>query len=114
MGAVVPGEVPVNLIKIVIRESMSQGVMNVRVSTLRRCRVCESWLCPSARLCEDLLRLKRVAEGLSGEGYLHGRRRKNRMAGSCQRASTMSSWCLNEKTKTNVKMDADRLRCVPA
>jgi hypothetical protein len=72
MGAVVPGEVPVNLIKIVIRESMSQGVMNVRVSTLRRCRVCESWLCPSARLCEDLLRLKRVAEGLSGRDISTG------------------------------------------
>jgi hypothetical protein len=46
--------------KIIIRESISQGVMGVRVSTSCRCRVRESSLCPSARFCEDPLQLKRV------------------------------------------------------
>ena len=34
--------------------------MGVRVGTLSLCRVRESWLCPSARLCESLLQLKHV------------------------------------------------------
>jgi hypothetical protein len=46
--------------KIVVRESMCQGVMGVQVSTLSRRRVRGSSLCPSACFCEDLLQLKRV------------------------------------------------------
>ena len=59
--AVVPRCGAGRLIKIVFRESMSQGVECVHVCTCgRRRRVSESWLCPSARLCEGLLQLKRV------------------------------------------------------
>jgi hypothetical protein len=83
---------------------MSQRVVVVQVGTSGRRRVCESSLCPSACLCEDLLQLKRVeVEGLSGEGYHHGRRRNKRIAGSCQRASTKSSTCLDERI--NVKCE---------
>jgi hypothetical protein len=39
---------------------MCQGVMGVQVGTLRRHRVRESSLCPSACFCEDPLQLKRV------------------------------------------------------
>jgi hypothetical protein len=62
--------------KIIVRESMCQGVMGVQVSTSTRCRVRESSLCPSAYFCEDLLQLKHVTlcccpvlgatEGLNG------------------------------------------------
>jgi hypothetical protein len=48
------------LVKIIIRGSMSKGVKCVRVCMCRRRRVRESSLYPSARLCEDLLQLKRV------------------------------------------------------
>jgi hypothetical protein len=37
-----------SLMKIVVQESMCQGVMVVQVSTSSRCRVRESSLCPSA------------------------------------------------------------------
>jgi hypothetical protein len=46
--------------KIIVRESMCQGVKCVQVSTLSRRCVRESLLCPSASFCEDLLQLKRV------------------------------------------------------
>jgi hypothetical protein len=46
--------------KIVVRESMCQGVMGVQVRMSSRHQVHESLLCPSARFCEDLLQLKRV------------------------------------------------------
>jgi hypothetical protein len=46
--------------KIVVRESMCQGVMDVQVRMSSRRRVCESSLCPSACFCEDLLQLKYV------------------------------------------------------
>jgi hypothetical protein len=49
-----------SLVKIVVRESVSEGVMGVQVCTLSRRRVCESSLCSSACFCEDLLQLKRV------------------------------------------------------
>jgi hypothetical protein len=49
-----------NLIKIIVRESMCQGVMGVRVSMSCRRRVCESSLCPSACSCEEELQLKGV------------------------------------------------------
>jgi hypothetical protein len=48
------------LMKIIVRESMIQGVMGVRVGTSSQRRVCESSLCPSACFCEDTLQLKRV------------------------------------------------------
>jgi hypothetical protein len=49
-----------SLVKIIVRESMCQGIMDVRVSTSCRRRVHESSLCPSAYFCEDPLQLKRV------------------------------------------------------
>jgi Lon protease-like protein len=60
MGEVVPRCGVGNLIKIIVRESMCQGVMGVRVSMSCRRRVRESSLCPSARFYEDPLQLKRV------------------------------------------------------
>jgi hypothetical protein len=58
-GEVVPRCGAGSLMKIVVRESMRQGVMGVQVSTSSRRRVCESSLCPSARFYEDALQLKR-------------------------------------------------------
>jgi hypothetical protein len=58
-GEVVPRCGAGSLMKIVVWESMRQGVMGVQVSTLSRRRVRESSLCPSARFCEDALQLKR-------------------------------------------------------
>jgi hypothetical protein len=55
MGEVVPRCGAGSLMKIVVHESMCQGVMGVRVSTSCRCRVRESSLCPSIHLCEDPL-----------------------------------------------------------
>jgi hypothetical protein len=49
-----------SLMKIIIRESMCQGVMGVQVRTSSRCRVRESSLCPSTCFFEDPLQLKRV------------------------------------------------------
>jgi hypothetical protein len=49
-----------SLVKIIIRESMCQGVMDVQVHRSSQCRVRESSLCPSACLCEDPLQLKRI------------------------------------------------------
>jgi hypothetical protein len=60
MGEVVPRCGAGSLIKIVVQESMCQGVMGVQVSMSCRHRVCESLLCPSACFCEDLLQLKHV------------------------------------------------------
>jgi hypothetical protein len=60
MGEVMPRCDAGSLMKIIVRESMCQGVMGVRVDTLSRRRVRESSLCPSVRLCEDPLQLKRV------------------------------------------------------
>jgi hypothetical protein len=60
MGKVVPRCGARSLMKIIVRESISQGVMGVRVSTSYRCRVHESLLCPSACLCEEKLQLKCV------------------------------------------------------
>jgi hypothetical protein len=60
MGEMVPRCGARSLMKIIVRESMRQGVMSVQVSTSSRCRVRESSLCPSAHLCEDPLQLKRV------------------------------------------------------
>jgi hypothetical protein len=57
-GEVVPRCGAGSLTKIVIRESMRQGVMGVQVSTSSRRRVRESSLCPSAHFCEDALQLK--------------------------------------------------------
>ena len=60
-GAVVPRCGARRLVKIIFRESMRQGIECVHVCTCgRRRRVSESWLCPSARLYEGLLQLKRV------------------------------------------------------
>ena len=61
MGEVVPRCGAGSLMKIIVRESMCQGVMGVQVGTLSRRRLCESSSCSSARLREDLLQLKRVA-----------------------------------------------------
>jgi hypothetical protein len=47
-----------SLMKIVVRESMCQEVMGVRVGTSSRRQVRESSLCPSAYLHEDVLQLK--------------------------------------------------------
>jgi hypothetical protein len=55
MGDVVPRCGVESLMKIVIRESMCQGVMGVQVRTSSQRRVRESSLCPSASLCEDAL-----------------------------------------------------------
>jgi hypothetical protein len=60
MGEVVPRCGTETLMKIIVRESMSQEVMGVQVSTLSRRRVRESSLCLSACLCEDPLQLKQV------------------------------------------------------
>jgi hypothetical protein len=60
MGEVVPRCGAGSLMKIIVQESMSQGVMGVQVSTLSRRRVRESSLCPSAYPCEEKLQLKRV------------------------------------------------------
>jgi hypothetical protein len=59
MGEVVP-RCAGSLMKIVIRESMCQGVMVLRVGMSSRCRVCESSSCPSACFCEYVLQVKRV------------------------------------------------------
>jgi hypothetical protein len=60
MGEVVPRCGVESLMKIIVRESMCQGVMGVQVSTSSQRRVRESSLCSSACFCEDLLQLKRV------------------------------------------------------
>jgi hypothetical protein len=60
MGEVVPMCGARSLMKIIVRESMCQGVMGVQVSTLSQRRVRESSLCPSACFYEDPLQLKRV------------------------------------------------------
>jgi hypothetical protein len=49
-----------SLMKIIIWESVCQGVMGMQVCTSCQRRVCESSLCPSACLCEDPLQLKHV------------------------------------------------------
>jgi hypothetical protein len=60
MGEVVPRCGAGSLIKIVIRESICQGVMDVQFGASSRRRVRESSMCPSACLCEEKLQLKRV------------------------------------------------------
>ena len=64
-----------SLVKIVNR-----GVKCVHVCTCGRRRVCVSSLCPSARLCEDPLQLKRVTSSccpvLGATEGLDGRRMK--------------------------------------
>jgi hypothetical protein len=60
MGEVVPRCGVGSLTKIIIRESMCHGVMDVPVSTSCRRRVRESSLCPGARFCEIPLQLKHV------------------------------------------------------
>jgi hypothetical protein len=61
MGEVVPRCGARSLVKIIVRESLkSQRVMGVRVGTSSQRRVRELSLCPSVRLCEDPLQLKRV------------------------------------------------------
>jgi hypothetical protein len=60
MGEVVPRCGIGSLVKIVVRESVSRGVMGVQVGTLSQRRVRESSLFPSTRFCEDPLQLKRV------------------------------------------------------
>jgi hypothetical protein len=81
-----------SLIKIIIREfrqgrlrrsPMSQRVKCVHVYTCgRRChRLCESTLCPSARLCEGPLQLKRVTfEELPGSKDRRERRQGGKVA----------------------------------
>jgi hypothetical protein len=66
MGEVVPRCGVRSLVKIVVEESMCQGVLGVQVHTSGRRRVRESSLWPSAYLYEDPLQLKQVkVEGLS-------------------------------------------------
>jgi hypothetical protein len=60
MGEVVPRCGVGYLIKIIVRESMCQGVMGVQVRTSSQRRVCESSLYPSTCFYEDLLQLKCV------------------------------------------------------
>jgi hypothetical protein len=60
MGEVVPRCGAESLMKIIVRETMCQGVMGVQVRTSCQRRVCESSLCPSACFCEDPLQAKRV------------------------------------------------------
>jgi hypothetical protein len=68
MGEVVPMCGAGSLMKIIVWESMCQGVMGVQVGMSSRHRVRESSLWPSACLCEDPLQLKQVkVEGLSME-----------------------------------------------
>jgi hypothetical protein len=59
MGEVVPRCGAGSLMKIVVPESMCQGVMGVQVRMSSRCQVRESLLCPSACLYEGALQLKR-------------------------------------------------------
>jgi hypothetical protein len=64
-----------SLVKIVVRESMCQRVMDVQVRMSSQRQVRESSLCPSACFCEDLLQLKRVMfEELQGSKDQHARR----------------------------------------
>jgi hypothetical protein len=58
MGEVVPRCSAGSLMKIVIQESICQGVMGVQVCTSSRRQVRESLLCPSACLCDGALQLK--------------------------------------------------------
>jgi hypothetical protein len=53
MGEVVPRCGAKSLMKIIVRESLCQGVMGVQVSTSSRCRVRESSLCSSACPCDE-------------------------------------------------------------
>jgi hypothetical protein len=79
MGEVVPRCGAGSLVKIVVRESMRQGVKCVQVGTLSRHRVCESWLCPSARLYEVQLQLKHaMLEGSPVLGATEGEERARR------------------------------------
>jgi hypothetical protein len=55
MGEVVPRCGVRSLVKIIVRESMCQGVMDVQVGTSSRHRVSESSLSPSACFYEDPL-----------------------------------------------------------
>jgi hypothetical protein len=57
-----------SLMKIVVQESMCQGVMGVRVRTSSRRQVHESLLCPSACLCDGVLQLKRGRLRVSTRG----------------------------------------------
>jgi hypothetical protein len=59
MGEVVPRCGIGSLVKIVVRESVSRGVMGVQVHMSSRREVRESLLCPSACLFEGALQLKR-------------------------------------------------------
>jgi hypothetical protein len=62
-----------SLMKIIIRDSMCQGVMGVQVITSSRRRVCESSLCSSACFCKDPFQLKRVtSEGCLVQGVTKG------------------------------------------
>jgi hypothetical protein len=57
-----------SLMKIIVWESMCQGVMGVQVRTSSQRRVCESLLCPSACLYDDELQLKRGRLRVSTRG----------------------------------------------
>jgi hypothetical protein len=60
MGEVVPRCGAGSLVKIIVRESICQGVMGVQFAASSQCRVRESFMCPSACPCEEELQLKRV------------------------------------------------------
>jgi hypothetical protein len=55
MGEVVPRCGAGSLVKIVVRESICQGVMGVQFGASSRRRVRESSMCPSAYPCEEKL-----------------------------------------------------------
>jgi hypothetical protein len=59
MGEVVPRCGAGSLMKIIVRDSLCQGVMGVQVRTSSWCQVRESLLCPSACLCDGALQLTR-------------------------------------------------------
>jgi hypothetical protein len=68
MGEVVPRCGAGSPIKIIVRESMCQGVMGVQVYTSSQRQVRESLLCPSACLCDGALQLKRGRLRVSTRG----------------------------------------------
>jgi hypothetical protein len=92
IGEVVPRCGAGSLMKIVVWESMCQGVMGVQVGTSSQHRVRDSSLWPSACLCEDRCSWSKWRLRDCPWRYHHGRRR-------CKRASIKSSMCLDERIR---------------
>jgi hypothetical protein len=68
MGEVMPRCGVGSLMKIVVQESICQGVMGMKLCTSSRRQVRESSLCPSACLCDGALQLKHGCLRVSTRG----------------------------------------------